>query len=401
MTVPASFTTGAIWESDRAEEAPVLVTRLGIATLIDAKKADQYVPVLIAPDSGKPRWTGESVSATEGELPTLNWVEDGEQAWVVLSVADKDANTVTVYAYNALASHEESPPTSRTVFAGSTPDSLPAVTFTSTGIMVSGSTVGSYLRYHPTSGATTLFGVAPVRGEQPGTPILTSDGGWLVSYSGIGFGYATTAGGWESDSHAPNGAVAGGERVIQPGAGYIVSIWNGEEEGTQVLALQDLQDGAVVASLPIGENDDDERALLEAQTATDAPQRNLVTGGDWVTWGGFAFNLDDESGKATKIADGSPISIIQEMVYVEDAVRPLTGPDSTPKPEPTPTPTGEPSPVATETPKPIKGFSGNVALDLATGTPMPSSFESGPLGISSYGQGIFAYENTIYAVPIR
>lgn len=403
MAVPATFTTGAIWETTHAAQATVAVTALGIVTLAETSKPDTYSPVLIAPDTGKPRWTGEGVRASKDEIPTLAWVEEGDRPWVVLTVADRTANTTTVYAFDGLASHEDSPPTSTKVFTGATPEALPSVAISDTGIMVSRSTEGGYLQYHPDSGAITALGTAPTRGGVAGTPLLVSDDGWLVTYDGIGFGYATTAGGWESDKNIPTGANAGGERVLQVGSGYVVSLWGGTDEGTRVLALQDLQSGNVTATIPVDEQD--EHTLLDEQIASDAAPHHLVSDSEWVTWGAFAFNNAQESGETISIAGGNPVSIIQGMVYVEGAERPLTGPDSTPEPTPTPTatPGAEPSPLptASATPERIKGFSGYVALDLASGTPMPTAFESAPLGISSYGQGIFANEDAIYAVPLR
>lgn len=394
MTVPATFTDGAIWKADRASKAPVIVTPLGILTLTATDKADTYSPVLLAPDTGKERWTGKGVKASDA-LPSLAWVESDNRSWAILTVRDKTANTTTVYSYDALASHPGMPPTSTATFTGATAETPPSVVVSATDIMVAHSTAGGYLQYHPATGTTTVLSTAPTRGGEPGTPVLVYDGGWLVSYKDIGFGYATTAGGWESDNHVPTGAVPGGERMLQTGAGYVVTLWTGTAKDTQVLALQDIQDGSVVATMTVA--DSATAGLLHEQIANTAKPRHLVADGTWVTWGGFAFDLGKHAGKTISIANGVPVAIIQGMVYAWGADRPLTGPDSTPTPEPSATPT----PTVSATPTPIKGFSGNVAVDLSSGTPMPTPFTACPQGVSSYGQGIFAYGDAIYAVPLR
>lgn len=421
VTTPASFANSATWSAEVDADAPAIMTDIGILTLVPASGLNKYSPALIHPTTGEPRWTGRPIDGSN-ELPEIGWVQQGDRHWAVLVATLEGDNATVVYAYDGDSNDEERPTASSARFDGE--ESPPRVRVSASGILVSGSDMADHLQYHPASGRVTEFGTAPIREgeiegestEVEGQPLQVYRGGWLLNYPDLGFGYASSDGGWESLDNVPPGADSeGGESILRTGSGYILALWPGQDEDddTQVLSVHRAQDGEVVARLDMDRRDqqafDDQR---EREVTYD-----LLTDQDWLVWGEFAFNLHSGEGEHIDLGLGAPTAVIEGMVYVHDAQRPQQE-SATPQEDPTPSPPLPPGATETATeeegtpegteeaeppsPDPVDPtFNGFLAVDLASQSSQPGVHEITPVGVSPYGQGVFIHEDTIYSIPFR
>lgn len=452
VTTPASFANTATWEFETDADAPVVVTDYGILTLVPASGINSYSPAMIHPSTGEPRWTGRPIDGSD-EPPEISWVQQGDRFWVILVVTLEDENASLVYSYDGNSNNEDNPTTSSVRFEGE--DGPPRVRASSSGVLVSNSDISDHLQYHPATGRVTEYGTAPTREgdvdgettEVEGEPVQNYGGGWLLDYPDLGFGYATRDGGWESSDNVPPDAdSSGGESILRTGSGYIIALWPGlsedadsedaeEDEGPEVMAVHDAQDGDVIARMEMTSRD---QSALEEQSDRDVTY-DVETNENWLVWGEFAFDLHSGEGEHIDLGLGEPISVIRDIVYVEDAERPQQS-DMPPPPDPTPLPypapedsegtveTEEPAEPTEEgsaeddletegtgsagpteegtegTEEPLEGgeeFNGFLAVDLGSQSTQPGIHEITPVDVSPYGQGIFVHDDTIYSIGFR
>lgn len=427
-TTPLTVQNQATWSAEVLEDAPIRLTSNGVLTFSASASVagETYVPVLLSSKDGSVRWSGEPVESAT--MPGLEWVDHGDAKWAVARV--RVENTVSLYAWNGLASRAETPMSSSTSFEGKkTP---PKVHFSGSGVLVTGAdkTAAEPLIFWPKDASLTRYKGGPKRGGDVGTPIGVYGSGFLVSFPSGGFSLATANGGWSSASSPPEGGNPQSGVVLAQGDGYVISEWSrpsDQEDETNILAVHSASSGRLFAQY---EMTPEEVELLEAQKSDGAA---LVTeGARWLVWGQFGFDLHDGGGTVYDLGGGRPTAVIDSMLYVRDASSTIPLPDEsreevpespappdgggaeppdgggeTSAPEETPVPTGSPAPsdggggeVANEVPE---GFTGVTGIDMQTSQPLsgvPSMF---PIGRTETGQIILLDESkqSIHSVGLR
>lgn len=417
---PLTVQREATWSAQVMDGAPVQVTSLGVLTFSaeESVEGEAYAPVLLSPEDGTARWTGVPVESEA--MPELEWVDQGEAKWAVAKVAS--GNTVSLYAWNGLASHAETPFSSSSSFEGE--DSAPHVAFSGSGVLVRGAdkTAAEPLIFWPKDASLTRYTGGPERGGDVGIPVGVYGSGFLVTFSGGGFSLATATGGWSSESVPPEGANPQSGVVLAQGDGFIVSEWarpSDQDDGTTILAVHSASSGRLFAQYDVAEED---ASILEAQKSDGAA---LVTEGSrWLAWGQFGFDLYGGDGGVYDLGQGTPTAIIDGMLYVRDAYSPVPQPEESPAPSDgggeapsssdgggEPTATTEPSDGggasdaggATLDPEAPGGFMGITGIDMRTSQPLSGVPSMYPIGTTSTGQIILRDDTkqSIHSVGLR
>lgn len=404
-TVPLTMQSQARWESAILKDAPVTVTPLGVLTWSaeHSVEGEKYVPVLLSSDDATPRWTGEAVKADR--IPKLSWVEDGDGKWAVAQV--NQGKKTTLYSWNGLASHEDTPISGVRAFSGK--DRAPTVRFSGSGALVTGANVPSEkpMIFWPKDGSTTTYDGGPKRDGATGSPVGVYDGGFLVEFPKGGFSYASASGGWSSADSTPKDANPRSGKIVAQGAGYVVSEWERpsdkkKTQKTPILAVHSATTGHLFAQFDVPTS---ATGALRAQknagaaVVSDASRR-------WLVWGQFGFDLNGEEGHFHDLKGGEPTAVVDDMLYVKDADS-LIEPPASGSPSPSSTasaasPSSSASPSASAGLIP-DGFSGVTGVDLATGQPLPGLPSVYPVGKTETGQYVLRDDAkpSIYAVGLR
>lgn len=406
-TTPLTVQNQATWAADVMEGAPVRVTALGVLTFSAEKSVDgeEYAPVLLSPVDGSARWTGEPVESAS--MPTLEWVKEGDDRWAVAKTVD--GNKASLYVWNGLAGSTDAEIVSSNSFEGK--ENPPRVSFSGTGILVTGAdkTAAEPLVFWPKDGGITRYKGGPEREGKAGTPIGVYGKGFLVTFSGGGFSFASPTGGWTSTSVAPEGANPQTGSILAQGGGYILSEWgrpSDQEDGTTILTVHSATSGRLFAQYDVPE---DAAEALTAQKESSAAL--VVDGSRWLIWGEFGFNLNTGEGALYDLEEGVPTAVIDNMLYVRDAysligqeeetasATPSESPEATESPEPTESAT----PTPTIDPEAPEGFSGVAGIDLVTSQPLSGLPSMYPIGRTSTGQVILRDDTkpAIYSVGLR
>lgn len=402
-TVPLTVQKDATWTAKVMEGAPVQVTHLGVLTFSaeDSTEGESYAPVLLSPEDGSARWTGAPITSTS--MPALEWVEEGSNRWAVAKTVE--GNKASLYVWNGLASHANSELVSSNSFEGK--KKPPQVSFSGTGVLVTGAdkTAAEPLVFWPKDASVTRYKGGPERGGKPGTPIGVYGKGFLVSFAGGGFSFASPSGGWTSTSIAPEGANPQTGSVLMQGEGYILTEWgrpSDQEDGTTILTVHSATSGRLYAQYDVPE---EAAEALKAQKESGAAL--VVDGSKWLIWGEFGFNLSTGDGVLYDLANGIPTAVIDNLLYVRGAYS-LIGGESA-ESEESATPTASPEPTAEATPTPTidpeapEGFTGITGIDLVTNQPLSGLPSMYPIGRSSTGQVILRDDTkqAIYSVGLR
>lgn len=402
-TVPLTVQKDATWTAKVMEGAPVQVTHLGVLTFSaeDSTEGESYAPVLLSPEDGSARWTGAPITSTS--MPALEWVEEGSNRWAVAKTVE--GNKASLYVWNGLASHANSELVSSNSFEGK--KKPPQVSFSGTGVLVTGAdkTAAEPLVFWPKDASVTRYKGGPERGGKPGTPIGVYGKGFLVSFAGGGFSFASPSGGWTSTSIAPEGANPQTGSVLMQGEGYILTEWgrpSDQEDGTTILTVHSATSGRLYAQYDVPE---EAAGALKAQKESGAAL--VVDGSKWLIWGEFGFNLSTGNGVLYDLANGIPTAVIDNLLYVRGAYS-LIGGESA-ESEESATPTASPEPTAEATPTPTidpeapEGFTGITGIDLVTNQPLSGLPSMYPIGRSSTGQVILRDDTkqAIYSVGLR
>lgn len=404
-TVPLTVQGQATWTSQIMHGAPVQVTSLGVLTFSaeESVEGESYAPVLLHPEDGSPRWTGEAIESTS--MPALEWVQEGDDRWAVAKTVE--GNTASLYVWNGLASHPDTGLTSSNSFEGK--KNPPSVSFSGTGVLVTGAdkTAAEPLVFWPKDASITRYKGGPKRGGEAGTPIGAYGKGFLVSFKGGGFSFASPTGGWSSTSVAPEGANPQTGTVLAQGSGYILSEWgrpSDQEDGTTILAVHSATSGHL-----FGQYDVPEDAADTLADQKDSGAAMVTDGSQWLVWGQFGFNFSTGDGALYDLEQGVPTAIIDGLLYVRDA-RSLIGQDevtASASPEPSDGGSAEPSDGGsgepTADPDAPQGFAGVTGLDLATSQPLSGLPSMYPIGRTSTGQVILRDDTkqAVYSVGLR
>lgn len=403
-TVPLTVQEKATWAAKILEGAPVHVTSLGVLTFSadDSVAGKAYVPVLISPEDGSARWTGEPVQSET--MPSLNWVNEGGNKWAVAKTVS--GNTASLYVWNGLASHADSNVVSENSFEGK--KKPPNITFSGSGVLVTGAdkTAAEPMIFWPKTASTTRYKKGPERDGEAGTPIGAYGNGFLVTFPNGGFSFASDAGGWASSSVSPEETNPQSGTVLAQGGGYIVSEWakpSDQKDGTTILAVHSATSGRLFAQHDVTK---EEAKALSAQKKSGGA---VVAGGSsWLVWGQIGFNLDSGEGTFYDLEQAVPTAIIDNMLYVRDAYTLIAEPGSEPSEggetaSASPESSTEPSAEETIAPDAPKGFSGVTGIDLVTSQPLSGLPSMYPVGRTSTGQVILRDDTkqAIYSVGLR
>jgi hypothetical protein len=400
-TVPLTVQKQATWKSQIMEGAPVQVTSLGVLTFSADKSVDgeSYVPVLLHPEDGSARWTGKEIKSTS--MPTLEWVQENDDRWAVAKTVE--GNKASLYVWNGLASHANSSLVSSNSFEGK--KKPPNVFFSGSGVLVTGAdkTAAEPLVFWPKDASVTRYKGGPKRDGKAGTPIGAYGKGFLVSFKGGGFSFASPTGGWASTSVAPEDSNPQTGTVLVQGDGYIVSEWSrpsDQEDGTTILAVHSATSGHLFAQYDVPK---EAAETLEAQKESGAA---LVTDdARWLAWGQFGFNLSTGEGALYDLEQGVPTAIIDGLLYVRNAyslIEPKDEETASASPEPSESAESA-SPEPTVDPDAPKGFTGVTGIDLTTSQPLSGLPSVYPIGRTSTGQVILRDDTkqAIYSVGLR
>lgn len=403
-TAPLTVQKSATWSSAIMEGAPVQITPLGILTFSAEKSAagESYAPVLLSSTDGSPRWTGEPI--TSESMPTLDWVQQGEAKWAVAKTVS--GNKASIYSWNGLAGHADTPITASSSFEGKSKP--PTVAISPSGVLITGAdkTAAEPLVFWPKDASLTRYTGGPERDKQAGTPIAAYGSGFLVTFPNGGFSLATSTGGWTSSSFAPEGTNPESGTILAQKDGYLISEWgrpSDQDDGTTVLAVHSASSGHLFAQyeVPAGE-----KALLEAQKANGAA---LVTDSSrWLVWGQIGFNLNTGDASIYNLEQGSPTAVVDDMLYVRGAYTLIPQPDTAAPSDGGgaasdgggATASASPGAIDPEAPD---GFSGITGLDLVTSQPLSGLPSVYPIGVSDTGQVILRDDSkqAIYSVGLR
>ena len=403
-SAPLTVKDTATWSVEVLEGAPVRVTPLGVLTFSAEKSVpgEKYSPMLLSPDDGSVRWDGEPIESEE--MPALYWVEQGNAKWAVAKTAQ--GNSASLYSWDGLASHADTPIASSSSFDGK--KKPPSVAVTASGVLVTGAdkTSPDPLIYWPKSAALTRYKGDLKRDGKAGKPISAYGDGFLIEFPKGGFSLATDAGGWSSEDVAPGGANPKTGKIVAQGSGYLVAEWvtpDDEKDVSHILSVHSASTGQARAQYEVPEGVE---TTLADQTDDGAPL--VADGSRWLTWGQIGFNLRDGDGAVYNLSEGTPTAIIDGMLYAKGAYSPLAAPGETTTPESEaasapPEESGEGGEEATVDPDAPDGFAGVVGVDLRTSQPMAGLPSMYPIGRAPNGQVILRDDakHAVYAVSLR
>lgn len=444
-SVPATFGNTAQWTVDDVVPGSVRVTRFGVLALLG--QPQQRSVVLLDPATGDPIWVSRTFETTS--TPRMELINQGGHPWVVVwHVIAPD--TVRIVSYDVFGpSKGGKPHTHLEDLVGET--SVPKIAATSGGVLISGVKDQPPYLFWPADGRRTAYGTGPVLNGVPGVPAAAYNSGFLVTFSPSGFSYASSTGGWPSNTATPPGAVINSGRILKIKSGLMLAAWERTVGGTMI-AVHSITSGDVLAQQDVVEQQPIEG--LKSSFAV-APDRS------WAAWGGYIFNLrvDDPAEERQSswhdLHGGEPVSIHDGVVYLRGVQQPFVPPTQPEKPAPcnspdapesapesstspsgsssssgspspssqpcesaggsaggtpdardsappttSPTPSADTSGTPETTPQPDREptpgvpehFSGYAALDAATGVLVDQHQQSAPIGISTAGSGIFTTE---------
>lgn len=373
---PATYEKVWDWKVSVAGGSRPVVTDYGVFTIDKgsaSSKGSRWRVSLTNPETGKRVWRSAAINGGSGERPKMALVRQGGQEWLVLwsTVADKQTQLVTVDPRGSGGSSKAL--THVEVVAGT--KAAPEVQATSGGVLVTGDTAAKkpYM-YWPETGAKTTYDSGPSRGKDKGVPEYVYSNGWIVSFPGGGFAYATEQGGWDSATAEPPGADRQSGEVVAVTGGVLFSVWQGAKSGApQRLVAQDVRSGRVLASVA-----EDPKAPFDdiAAAPVVSPDRR------WAAMGGYTLNLHSGEGSSRDVKGAHPTFIQRDAIYYRGGA-------------------ADPGQKAPAAPAPKPATKGSVppagavfALDAETGTTVTARVKGVLVGVDSADHGLFIFPDS-------
>lgn len=398
---PPTFTNRAAWVRKPLVDAPVEISNWGVLTVTEGvvdrsatrsatEDIDTYSAMLVSAQDGDAKWETNSFFSTT--MPRVRMVKIGPQPWAIVVAREKD-ESFTIRAFNALGPsivdtydyHNTLNPSSSVSVKGKN-GKAPGVVITDSAILVTKLHDSDAAIFDPASGALTPVEPIVVKGENPGAVVAAFDGSIVVTeFSAGGYAVSSPQGGWTAPT--PQGAKREGATVLQANHRLIVSSWQASDSSKFFrVALHRVDSATPLATATVSAED---MAALE----NIKPRLVVSQDGRTVALGNVIFNMDTKTGEAFDLHGATASAIAQGVLYARGAMSPLSPTESS----------ESPASQSTSTPAPAQ-FNGDIALDLATKTPLTGTYGMVPIGFSSTGDGIFAPRQApeeIYSIAVK
>lgn len=304
--VSSTFNQYAIWSSSADGSIRPVVSGDSVVYMVPTGK-DVYTISAVNNTTGNTQWTGtpqEIPDTNNGSPIGLYAFTSKHRPYVAVVIPLPDDKAVRVDIYDPQRSGLDAAPTSVLKFQGA--DTPPVVVPTTGGVIINGVKGNEQHILDPATGTSERF-IGTL--DRATNSEKTTERMWafygdaaLAYWSNGGYSYRGRSGGWSSDNHEPSGAQHATGVLLAANNGYLVSRWNGAFVKQEIIAVQDIYTGRIVAKY---EHTTDEPATPD-QTAITASRD-----GKWVTWKNYAFDVKMGTGRVmvseldvTAISDG-------------------------------------------------------------------------------------------------
>lgn len=429
--LPATFTKNAKWTTQLGTDTRPAVTEEGIAVILPGRTSSSlYRVALLTPSDGAVRWVSDDFkNPTSDVVPTVSTTTVGGDPWVVVSTQVSD-NEVQLDSYSPAGTGDRRTPDTSTKVKGSDADTLPTVVMHPEGVVISETEnpdlagwkaevkkvndkydkakkkakkakkdapkkpstpekpKASALIFNPETGKTSEY-------DGPGELSSAWSEGYVVTNPSDKSGFGYTVGGevaWESTSARPaNTDRADKGSLLATGPGLLLAEWKGSD-GNPVLAVHEIRTGKVLAV----------QSNLDPEAVEESHGKPLVQSDDgkWASWGQYVFGLKGASSSEVDLHGGTVQTIYQDVLYVENAVEPLTASAAAERASSPESPEGGGDEEAS---KPEETFDG--MIDAPTGDPLTNTEpDAVPQFVSNASQGVFVLstdgKTRLYSTPL-
>lgn len=413
VELPVTFADQARWTVELGTDTRPAVAPEGIAVILPGRTSSSlYRVALVAPEDGSIRWVSDDFeNPTPNVVPKVAATTVGGQSWIVVTT-QVSANEMQVDSYSPEGTGDRRTPTTTATITGDDDETVPSVSVSEAGVVVSPAS-DTAMVFNPGTGKATAY-------DGPGNLSSAWSEGYVITDPSDSSGFGYTVGGeasWQSATSRPSNTDREDKgTLLATGPGILLAEWLGAD-GNPVLAVHETRTGNVLAV----QSDLDPEAVEESRNSALVQSDD----GKWASWGQYLFGLKGGPSSEVDLHGGTVRAIYRDVLYVEDATEPLTasaqveraaqssepapsdgGADATPQPsdsggaEPTTAATDDASGGAEE---PVETFDG--MIDAATGDPLTNA-EPGavPLFVSNASQGVFVLstdgKTRLYSTPL-